>query len=187
MHRLHLLPLAGTAVAALALLAACGGGGDSPAPPFATASGTLRLSLTDAPSCGYDQAFVTVKPVSATSPTFIGSDAARIGTPVSFASHVASGTVTVVGSAADTGAAVRAMQTFSGGPTIEAGYSAADALSGGYGMRLPAGAPARLAYATGATTFNFRSMEPVAGLYRLEASAPGYTVKPADITLTADT
>jgi hypothetical protein len=49
----HLLALATTA-----LLAACGGGGGS-----ATATvpqGTLRMALTDAPSCGYDHVYVTV-------------------------------------------------------------------------------------------------------------------------------
>ena len=37
-----------------AVLAACGGGGDSPA------TGTLHVSLTDAPACGYDAVHVTV-------------------------------------------------------------------------------------------------------------------------------
>jgi len=35
-------------------VAACGGGGDS------AATGTLRTAMTDAPSCGYDNVFVTV-------------------------------------------------------------------------------------------------------------------------------
>jgi hypothetical protein len=39
------------------LLAACGGGGSD------SATGTLRLSLTDAPACGYDNAWVTVEKV----------------------------------------------------------------------------------------------------------------------------
>jgi hypothetical protein len=160
-------------------------------PPDATG----RFVLYPVPAGSYDlvitaagrvNAVMTGVPVSATGSTVIGSDAARIDTPVSLASHVASGTVSVGGSTVDTGAAVRAMQTLSGGPTIEVGYSAADALTGGYGIRMPAGAPARLAYAAGATSFTFGSIEPAAALYRLEASAPGYTVKPADISLTAD-
>lgn len=55
---------------ALAALAACGGGGgssgDSGSTGGGTASGsvgTLRLSLTDSPACGYDHAWVTVEKV----------------------------------------------------------------------------------------------------------------------------
>ncbi|MCW5657101.1 MAG: DUF4382 domain-containing protein [Burkholderiaceae bacterium] len=38
------------------LIAACGGGGGTP-------TGTVRLSLTDSPACGYDNVFVTVEKV----------------------------------------------------------------------------------------------------------------------------
>jgi hypothetical protein len=154
-----------------------------------------RFELYPVPAGSYDlvitaagrvNAVITGVPVTATSSTVIGSDVARIDTPVSPASHVAAGTVTVRGSAVDTQASVRAMQALSGGPTLEAGYSAADAVTGAYRMTLPTGAPARLAYAAGATVFTFGSDEPVAGMYRLEASAPGHPVKRADITLTAD-
>jgi len=45
----------------LALLAGCGGGDSD---TTATAStGTLKLSITDAPACGYDNVFITVKEV----------------------------------------------------------------------------------------------------------------------------
>jgi hypothetical protein len=48
------------AAAALSLLAACGGGGGS----SATAdTGTLGLSLTDAPSCGYDHVNVAIQKI----------------------------------------------------------------------------------------------------------------------------
>ena len=43
----------------VATLAACGGGGDAPA----ASSGTLRIAMTDAPSCGYDSVNVTVEKV----------------------------------------------------------------------------------------------------------------------------
>lgn len=46
------------ALGAAALLAACGGGGSD-----SSGTGTLRLSLTDAPTCGYDNVFVTVEKV----------------------------------------------------------------------------------------------------------------------------
>jgi hypothetical protein len=42
-----------------AVLAACGGGGGS-----ASADGSLRVALTDAPSCGYDHVNVTIEKVS---------------------------------------------------------------------------------------------------------------------------
>jgi len=45
----------------LALLAGCGGGDSD---TTATAStGTLKLSITDAPACGYDHVFITVKEI----------------------------------------------------------------------------------------------------------------------------
>lgn len=50
--------LGAVAVATAALLAACGGGGSS-----STAPGTLRVALTDAPACGYDEVNVTVQKV----------------------------------------------------------------------------------------------------------------------------
>jgi hypothetical protein len=47
------------AIGATALaLGACGGGGDSTPP--SQLQGTLRVSLTDAPSCGFDHVFVTI-------------------------------------------------------------------------------------------------------------------------------
>jgi hypothetical protein len=45
-------------VGAAAILAACGGGGGS-----ASGDGSLRLALTDAPACGYDNVFVTIEKV----------------------------------------------------------------------------------------------------------------------------
>jgi hypothetical protein len=54
------------AVAASAALVACGGGGDggvAPAPSPGT--GTLRVALTDAPACGFDEVNVTVERVRA--------------------------------------------------------------------------------------------------------------------------
>jgi hypothetical protein len=46
-------------VGAVAVLAACGGGGGG-----TTADGSLRVALTDAPSCGYDHVYVTIQKVS---------------------------------------------------------------------------------------------------------------------------
>ncbi|WP_426341440.1 DUF4382 domain-containing protein [Pseudoduganella sp. S-14] len=56
--KVSLLPLALTSL----LLAACGGGGGGDAPPAQT-MGTLGVSITDAPACGFDAVNVTVNKV----------------------------------------------------------------------------------------------------------------------------
>jgi len=64
--------LAGLATLALATLVACGGGGSSDGATAAPGSGgsgsaasmgTLNLSLTDGPACGYDNVWITVEKV----------------------------------------------------------------------------------------------------------------------------
>jgi hypothetical protein len=146
--------------------------------------GTYDLVIT---ASGRVNAVITGVPVEEMVSTVIGSDAARIDTPTSAINPLASGRVTVGGNASDTGAAVRAVQSFAGGILVETGYSAADSVTGFYGLRMPAGAPAWLAYAAGATTFSFNRDGAAVGLYRLEANAPGFVALPlVDITLTTD-
>ena len=63
--------LLAAALSAAAGLFACGGGGSDdagtpggpPEPPIGGGNGTLRVLLTDAPACGYDNVFVTVEQV----------------------------------------------------------------------------------------------------------------------------
>ena len=150
---------------------------------YPVAVGNYDLVITAA---GRVNAVMTGVPVSATASTVIGSDSARLNTPLSANAFAASGTVTVNASVADTNAAVRALQSLTGGPTIEAGYSAADATTGAYRLTLPAGAPARTPYVAGATSFAFAAEPLDAGKCRLEASAPSFAVKTAEITLATD-
>lgn len=56
-------PRAGLSLIVLAALTACGGGGDDAGEPLVGTTGTLRLALTDAPACGFDNVFVTVEKV----------------------------------------------------------------------------------------------------------------------------
>jgi hypothetical protein len=49
------------AAASAAVLIACGGGGESNG--TSAASGTLRLALTDAPACGYDEVNITIEKI----------------------------------------------------------------------------------------------------------------------------
>ena len=58
------LSLATSALCAAAALVACGGGGGSSTPtPSPSNMGSVRASITDAPSCGYDEVNVTVNKV----------------------------------------------------------------------------------------------------------------------------
>ena len=156
---------------------------------YPVAVGNYDLVITAA---GRVNAVITGVPVTTTAPTTLGSTSARINTPVSASSYVASGTITVNTSVAATGGAVRALQALTGGPTIEAGFVNANDTTGAYSLLLPAGAPAKLAYAAGATTFTFAAAAAdiaAPGRYRLEASATVASVVltkvPVDITLTA--
>ncbi|OWW21047.1 DUF4382 domain-containing protein [Noviherbaspirillum denitrificans] len=56
----NLTPLLTAGLSATVLLTACGGGGGGDS---TVAAGTLKVSLTDAPSCGFDNVFVTVSKV----------------------------------------------------------------------------------------------------------------------------
>ena len=149
-------------------------------------TGTYDLVIT---ASGRVNAVVTGVPVTAAGVTTLGSTGARINTPTSVISYVASGTITPVGN----GGSVRALQPLTNGPILEVGFANAIADTGAYGMTLPAGAPVKLAYTAGATTFAFAA-DPadnvVPGKYRLEASATGsdaVVVKPqVAITLSAN-
>ncbi len=75
MRSTYILPISLLAAVGGALaLAACGGGGDG-SPP-SSGSGTLRVSMTDAPSCGFDHVYVTVNKVRVHSSADAGTDAA---------------------------------------------------------------------------------------------------------------
>ncbi len=71
-------PAAALATAAALVLSACGGGGGS-----SGGSGTLAMSLTDAPTCGYSNVYVTITKLSVNqSSTASATDAGWIDIPV---------------------------------------------------------------------------------------------------------
>lgn len=131
---------------------------------------------------------VTGVPVTTTAFTNVGSDTVRLVPPVAAsAPATVSGVVTVNGATANTGASVRALQTLSGGPTLEMGFAAASATDGSYSLTLPLDAPARWAYQANATSISFTSVAADAGKYKFEANAPGLAPKlSAEQTLTGN-
>lgn len=59
----NLLRAAAVLLAGLALLSGCGGGDGGTSTVSSTATGTLSLSITDQPACGYDHVFITVEKI----------------------------------------------------------------------------------------------------------------------------
>ncbi|MBH9579388.1 DUF4382 domain-containing protein [Inhella proteolytica] len=149
-------------------------------------AGSYELVIT-AP--GRVAAVMTGVPVVTTAHTLVGSETVRINTPVSLLSADISGTVSLAGSTANTGGAVRALQSLTAGPTVEIGYATADAVSGQYLLgALPLGAPVQTAYSPTATSFSWAGQPLDAGKLRLEASATGVaTAKTQGLLLTGHT
>ncbi len=122
--------------------------------------------------------------------TVVNGTATAITTPVSAMADV-SGAVTVStlsGSSTVTSvvtdASVQALQTLTGGPTIELGNQAVDATLGTYRFRLPVAAPVKAAYASSTTALTFTADAAAAGKYSIVAQSPGRAAvtKPADIS-----
>ena len=97
-------------------------------------------------------------------------------------SGTAAGTVTTTTSPID--ATVRALQTLTGGHTIEVASAAVDATAGAYSYALPVAGPMVAAYVAAPGTLTFSADGTAAGKYTLEASSGG-TVKTSPITVTA--
>ena len=95
-----------------------------------------------------------------------------------------SGSSTV--STALTDATVRALQALTGGPTIELGNQAVDAVLGTYRFHLPGGAPVKAAYVVRQPPLSFRRLADTAaaGKYTIEVQSPGRATwsKPANIS-----
>jgi hypothetical protein len=147
--------------------------------------GTYDVVIT---STGRVSAVMTGVPVTAAGATTIGSDTVRLAPPASPASAAASGVITLGGSTANTNGSVRALQILSSGTKMEVAHANADAASGVYGMQLPTGAPAFVAYAASAASYPYTSDAAQAAKYRLEALAGTVTTpQVADITIPATT
>jgi hypothetical protein len=142
-------------------------------------TGSYDVVITAA---GRANAVMTAVPVTAAGATTIGSSTVRLSPPASPAS-AASGVVTVGGSTVDTNGKVRALQVLSSGTKMEVAFAAADAASGVYSMTLPTAAPASVAYAASAASFDFVGDAAQAGKYKFEASANGVTLPQVDVTV----
>ena len=124
-------------------------------------AGTYDLVVT-AP--GRVTAVMTGVPVTTSAYTYVNA----IGTPLLTAP---SAMRAVNGSVTPVSATTRALQTLTGGPSVEVAWGPVDAGSGAFAFSLPIAAPVRSAYAAGVTAPVFASDAGAAGKYTIEASA----------------
>ena len=99
-------------------------------------AGTYDLVIA---SAGHATVLVTGVTVSATAQTDLNTTAARINPPTATPR-------TVAGTVSPASATVRALQPYTGGPTVEAAFAPVDATTGAFSVALPIGAPVRAAF-----------------------------------------
>jgi hypothetical protein len=133
-----------------------------------------RFVLYPVPEGSYDlvitadgraTAVMTGVPVVTTAFTTLNSPAVPIAPPAA-----ASAPQAVTGTVTPATAAMRALQTLSGGQTIEVAAAPVDADTGAFGFTLPVDAPVSTAYVANPTSFTWTPDAAVAGRYDIEAS-----------------
>ena len=115
---------------------------------------------------GHVTAVMTGVPVTTTSFTNVNSAAVPIA-PASATTRNVTGTVTPAT------ATVRALQSFTGGPTVEVAWAAVDATSGAFSFALPIEAPVKTAYVANPVALGFAADATAAGKYTIQASSAG--------------
>ncbi|MEQ1685171.1 MAG: DUF4382 domain-containing protein [Burkholderiaceae bacterium] len=130
-------------------------------------AGTYDLVVS---ATGRVTAVMTGVPVVLTAYTHVSSSAVAIAPPAA-----ASAPRAVAGTVTPATATVRALQTLTGGPTIEAAWAPVDALSGAYSFSLPIQAPVRTVYAANPVALVFTADAGAAGKYTVEAASAGAT------------
>lgn len=135
-------------------------------------AGNYELVIT---AEGRATAVMTGVPVDTVAVTNVSS----AGVPI-VPSIASFGTAAVTGTVTPATATVRALQSFSGGPTVEVSYAPVDALSGAFDFTLPLDPPESTAYVASPTSISFSADLTATGLYTLEATSDG-VVKTQDI------
>jgi hypothetical protein len=79
---------------------------------------------------------------------------------------------------------VRALQTLTGGPTIESAWAPVDAATGAFTASLPVQAPVRTVYVANPAALAFAADAGAAGKYTIEATSTGVVkAVPVDVTV----
>jgi len=114
-------------------------------------------------------AVMTGVPVTDTAYTYVNAAALPIVPPAAAAPRA------VVGSVVPATATVRALQTLTGGPTVQVAWAPVDGGSGAFALSLAPDAPRRIAYAPNPTTLPFTPDAGAAARYTIEAASAGAT------------
>ena len=125
--------------------------------------GTYDLVVSAA---GRVTATMTGVPVVITAPTTINSATLPIA-PGATTRRSVTGTLTPATATA------RALQTYTGGPTVEVAWAPVDATTGAFAFALPIGAPLKLAYVANPSTLAFAPDTTAAAKYSIEAASGG--------------
>ncbi|RQP22244.1 DUF4382 domain-containing protein [Piscinibacter terrae] len=128
-------------------------------------AGTYDLVVT---SSGRVTAVMTGVPVVSGTPTAVNTAGIPILPPTATMRSVS-------GNVLPATATVRALQSLTGGPTVEVGWAAVDAASGDFGFSLPIEAPVKAAYVANATSLTFTADAAAAGKYTIAAASAGVT------------
>jgi len=128
-------------------------------------------------SAGRVTAVMTGVPVITTAFTNVNSAVVPIAPPIATVR-------TVTGTVMPATATVRALQTFTGGPTVEVAWGPVDATTGAFDFTLPIEAPVKTAYVVNPLSLGFVADVAAAGKYTLEAASNGAT-RPQAIDTTA--
>jgi len=128
-------------------------------------AGTYDLVVT---SAGHVTAVMTGVPVVSGTPTVVSTSTIAITPPTTTMAAV-TGTVTPAT------ATVRALQSLTGGPTVEAAWAPVDAATGAFAFSLPVGAPVKTAYVANPVSLSFTADSAAAGKYTVEAASAGVT------------
>ena len=131
-------------------------------------------------SAGHVDAVMTGVPVLTTAITTVNPASLPIAPPAA-----ASAPRSVTGTVTPSSATVRALQTLTGGPTVEVAWAPVDATSGGFGFFLPIEAPVRIAYQANPTSLVFTADTAVAGRYTVEARSAAASLTQAIDTTAA--
>ena len=128
-------------------------------------AGTYDLVVT---SDGHVTAVMTGVPVVSGTPTSV-STASVVIAPATATMRPVTGTV------APATATVRALQSLTGGPTVEVSWAAVDATTGDFAFSLPIQGPVKTAYVANPVSLSFTVDSAAAGKYTIEAASAGVT------------